>query len=101
MKTAFALIFLIIVGLICAAWFLVEYGKNQIRICNEYDGLYKKIQSYIYTCQISSESYEFINDEINKLKSLKWKDRERTSVLCIAFNRKYTKEWLSKSKKTI
>jgi len=78
-------------AVICAAFWIVEYGKKQLKQEREYEKLYSEISDMI-NCDlysINESNYRYIKDELIKLGKLKFKNKEKTSVLTTKFFRKY------------
>jgi hypothetical protein len=71
------------------AWAIVEYGKKQMRLEKEYDRVYKWIQSVIDDWKVNEQSYKYIMRLFDQLNSLKFKNKEKTSVLFTNFLLKY------------
>lgn len=73
-----------------AIWLLiVELGKRELKRKNEYYVHYVTIQGYIRDSPVTLVYHDAILIMLNKLKELKHKDREKTSVLTNEFNWRY------------
>jgi hypothetical protein len=83
-----------ICAIICAAFWIVEYGKKQLKREREYENAYYYLGHLINNLDINKSHYDLISDGLEKLKSLKWKNKEKTEMLILNFRKKYTKEWL-------
>jgi hypothetical protein len=71
------------------AWAIVEYGKKQMRLEKEYDRVYIWIQLVIDDWRVNEQSYKYIMRLFDQLNSLKFKNKEKTSVLFTNFLLKY------------
>jgi hypothetical protein len=82
-----------ICAVICAAFWIVEYGKKQLKREREYENLYSEISKMIYEYYVCEANYKYISDWLNRLGNLEWKNKEKTEMLILNFRKKYTKEW--------
>jgi hypothetical protein len=65
------------------------WGKKSAEREREYEKLYLCIEAYIETYEINEWNYKTILNELVNLGQLRYKDREKTSVLTTKFFRKY------------
>lgn len=82
-------ILLFIMTIVVFAWVIWEWGKYNAREHNEYERKYARIQKLINECQVCQKNYDWILLLLQHLGKLKYKNKEKTSVLTIEFFRKY------------
>jgi hypothetical protein len=82
-------LFLMLLAII--AWLIVEYGKRNLRLEQEYERCHDLARSAINHLDINEVNYDYITKLLINLGQLKWKDREKTEVLTMTFFRKYEK----------
>ena len=83
------IIALFLCGLFCLAYWFVKWQRKQNIIEDEYENLYKEIQNDIFSRAVVDHSYDVIIYKLGKLGHLKWKNKEKTSVLFTQFLMKY------------
>jgi hypothetical protein len=85
------LIFLIFFGFLI--WMLVSWGREFKRKLEaeqlEYDMFYLWLKSCIENYSIHRDNYSFLKTKLIELGQLKYKDKERTSVLIVQFFRRF------------
>jgi hypothetical protein len=80
---------LLLCAVICAAFWIVEYDKEQLKREREYENLYSEIYNMIESYYIYDANYKYIKDWLIELGKLKFKNKEKTSVLTVKFFTKY------------
>ena len=73
----------------CIAWYIAEYGKKQAKRYQEYELLYDRITFIIQEYDITEQTYDYLMKLLERLGQMKYKDKEKTSVLTIKFLTKY------------
>ena len=81
---------LLIMAYFCIAWYISEYGKNQARQYQEYEHLYSRITYVIDEYDITEQTYDYLMKLLERLGQMKYKDKEKTSVLTVKFFVKYS-----------
>jgi hypothetical protein len=80
----------ILIGILAIiAKLIVERGKRNTRIEKEYEFWYDRAKGFIDSWSVTENNYNVINDCIDHLKTLEYKNIEQTSVLENAFLEKY------------
>src|SRR4030042_4376448 len=80
-------LFLMLLAII--AWLIVEYGKHNLYLEQEYERRYKYTKNAVDYLEVNKSNYDYIMRLLITLGQLKWKDREKTEVLTMTFFRKY------------
>jgi len=73
-------------------WWWFELGSRWAKQEQEYEQKRSRIVGYLETWEVNAENYKILKDEIRDLGELKWKDREKTTVIASAFFMKYRTE---------
>ena len=66
-------------------FYIKEWSKRRDILEAEYIKLYSKIQKHIETYPVNLSNYYVIKREIVRLENLKWKNKEKTVVICMKF----------------
>ena len=80
---------LLIMAYFCIAWYISEYGKKQALQYQEYEHLYSRITYVIDEYDITEQTYDYLIILLDRLKGLKYKNKEMTDVLYNKFKLKY------------
>jgi hypothetical protein len=75
--------------LVILAWLIIEKGKANVRNENEYKFYYKRTQGFIRGWGATENNYYIISGCVDHIKSLKFKNPEKTEVLSNEFIIKY------------
>jgi hypothetical protein len=67
------------------AWWIIEYGKKTVTEAQEYEKQFVYCDDLIEFRDKTKENYDLIENELLKLGQMKYKDKERTSVLTCKF----------------
>jgi hypothetical protein len=91
MKTILCII-LSALTFILVIWLIYKYGKNQMIAEDEYDKLYDEISGEINDREVTVHNYDILMYKLGKLGKLKYKNKEKTSVLFTNFLIKFKAE---------
>lgn len=97
MKTILFWLFIFALILFGIGKLVVNWGKRELAREQEYDKLHDEITDDLKR-DVTSHNYNTIFDKLKKLGQLKWKDKERTSVLTVNFFRKHKEESMKRVK---
>lgn len=81
-------ILLMAIGIIF--WLVLEWGKKQLALENEYEKKYEMINRIIDSYEVCELNYDGIMLLLENLGQLKWKNHEKTVVLSNKFWLKYS-----------
>jgi len=89
---------ILVMSLAVIAYYIAEYGKRNLLREKEYDDYYREITDDLYYKPVNPHNYDVIIYKLEKLGQMRWKNREKTSVLTFQFFRKYATEARKRSK---
>ncbi len=87
--SGFILFGLFIMVLFVLSYYVAQYGKKNLAQEKEYDDLYRTIDVMINEMEVNRDSYLRIDLYYQQLKSLTWKNDEKTHVIGSKFFQKY------------
>jgi hypothetical protein len=88
MKTLTITLIFLMVGIIII-WLIAEWGKRIVAQVHTYDRIYASIQVDLQCDTINRANYLTTKKRLEWLADLPYKDKERTHVLYLEFERKY------------
>jgi len=81
-------------GMFIVYWLLAEWGQKCLRQANEYEEYHNKLKGDIYEFSINKPNYNILMSRLVVLSNMKWKDKEKTSVLLMEFLDRFKTEKL-------
>jgi|GEM_PF-4298021 len=88
-RLTFIVIFIAIALLGIIIWWLIAWGKKEVTNKFEYDMFYLWLKDCIENYALHKDNYNFVKTKLIELGQLKYKDKERTSVLTVQFFRRF------------
>ena len=93
MKYLIVLAFFIML-MFCIAWFVWEFGRGKDRI--EYIHSIGFLETFIESCDINNENFDYIMSEFDKLNGFMQRDTDRNKKLFVRFCFKFKDEWIKR-----
>ena len=80
---------LFIMFIFVMSWWVICFGKRNLKQEIEYESLYRTIDFMINDMDVTQDSFLKIDLYYQQLKALPWKDAEKTHVIASKFYQKY------------
>ena len=87
--TTIYLVILFFMIITVACYFIWEEGKRNAKNAADYDKFYSQIYVIIETHEVCEMNYKWIMRLLTRLGKMKYRNKEKTSVLTMRFFRKY------------
>ena len=87
--TTIYLVILFFMTICVILWLIWENGKINAKNAADYDKFYSQIYVIIETHEVCEMNYKYIMRLLTRLGKMKYRNKEKTSVLTMRFFRKY------------